>query len=137
VAVALHGRPAPGSVDDDGLDPGALELVDEPPGRGHGIGLFPRVLGEGSATSLRLGHDHLVSLCREHPNGCLIHVSEEHPLHAPQEQPDAPPHRPLCGDAGRNVVAPERNRGQQPLHRLQPLGKETEDAGAMDERLEP
>ena len=89
MAILLHGRAAAGGVDDDGIDVGALEEVDD--GAGHRGGLFfeAGVDHEGSAAGLILRGDDFAALGGQNARGGGVDVGEEDLLYTAGKHADA------------------------------------------------
>lgn len=89
MAVLLHGGTAAGGVDDDGVDVGAIEEVDDLARHCGGLLFQPGVDHESSAAGLILGSDDFAAFRGEHARGGGVDVGEEDLLHASGEHSDA------------------------------------------------
>src|SRR5216683_3460081 len=131
VRILLHGRAATRRIDDDHVDAGLLECLDQAAGEGCRLGAPAVVQRQRSAAALAGRDDDITPLAGQHSRRGQVDLREEHLLHAARQHADdcaplAPGGHELRKPAALAVVPggpswrhPERGRGL----RNQPLGE--------------
>ncbi len=128
VLVVLHRRPAAGGVDDDRVDAGPLELLDEGAGEPLGLLLAAVVRGQGATAPLRALGDDVEALGAQHPGGRRVDAREELALHAAEQHADDPaPGAARRGPLGDPLRLAEL--GGQALHRRERRRQPVEQTG--------
>ena len=97
LAVFLHRRPAAGGVDDDPIDPGAVEGGDQPSREGARLVDPSGVERQRAAAPLIGRRDHLAPFGGQHVDRRAVDVREHEALHAAGQQTDL---QPLRADGG-------------------------------------
>ncbi len=139
VPVLLHGRPAAGDVDDDVLDVGVGEAVDQRLGPCDRLLLAARVAGQRPAALLLGRGDDVAALGGQHPGGGGVDVAEEHPLDAAGQHADPAATGADRGREGRLAGDDglEAQRWKQGVERLQPLGQSLQQPEPQQQPLDP
>ena len=95
-------RAAAGGVDDDRVDVRAFERGDQAAGKAARLVVEAGVQRQRAAATLAARRQHLAAFGREHANGRLVDVAEEHALDAAGHETDALPGRAGGGRAFRH-----------------------------------
>ena len=147
VAIVLHGRPTPGGVDDDRVEPVAPMLGHPGPDVGGGGGMaevfLAHVMGECPATADAVRDHHIAAMPGQEADRGRVDVVVERPLRAACHQGDTLSPWPLGGMHLRIVMARRRgNSGRREIdHRAQLAGDQAPEGlgqfGARQGQPEP
>ena len=132
----LHRRAAAGGVDDDRVDAGLLERLDERPPEPLRLGLTSVVRRQRAAAALRPRRHDVEPLRAQHPGRGGVDTGEELALHAAEEQADDA----ATGAAGRGPLGHRLaglQRRRQPLHRRERRRDPVEGARPAQQSRQP